>query len=308
MDDFARLRHLAETQRLLSSASLGSAQLLEVVTERAREITAADAGMVEMVDHEELVCRASTGSMKELLGRRLKGTNTISGRCARLAVPMRCVDTEYDTRVDRAGCRQLGIRSIVVVPVIKNDAAVGVLKVISSRPDHFSESDVEVLQEMASFVAKVVASPPPDVGREGRHGQVTTLADRRLCVEWLERACTAADRDGAVLALLLVRLNGVEPAQEDLLRLVTEALTKFVREGDALIRLGDEFILVCGNAGESDTYGLMARISSAVRRVGESSPGYEQLSAGVGLAWRDDDNRSPEQLLSAAGAAVVRAG
>ncbi|HET6964670.1 MAG TPA: GAF domain-containing protein [Acidimicrobiales bacterium] len=308
MDDFARLRHLAETQRLLGSGSLGTDQLLDVVTERAREITAADAGMVELVDRDELVCRASTGSMREVLGRRLKGATTISGRCARLAVPMRCVDTEYDTRVDRAGCRRLGIRSIVVVPVMKDDAAVGVLKVISSRPDHFTESDVEVLQEMAAFVADAAASQFAAVEREGRHGQVTTLADRQMCVEWLERACTSADRDGTVLAVLLIRLNGVGPVQEGLLRLVAEALTKIVREGDALIRLGDEFILVCGNAGESDTYGLIARISSAVRRVGESSPGYEQLSAGVGLAWRDDDNRSPEQLLSTAGAAVVRAG
>ncbi len=308
MDDFARLRHLAETQRLVNSASLVTDELLETVSERAREITEADGGMVELLDGDELVCRASTGSMQGSLGRRVNVASTISGRCARLAVPMRCVDTEYDTRVDRAGSRRAGVRSMVVVPVMKDDAAGGVLKVVSARPDHFSDSDVEVLQEMAGLIAKVVTRHPAAKEWEGPHGHVTTRVDRRLCLERLEQACATADRDGTALAVFLIRLNGVEPAQEGLLRLVADALTKVVREGDLLIRMGDDFALACSNAGEIDAYGTMARVSSAVRRAAESSPGHEHVSAAVGVAWRDAENRSPEQLLSAASAAFVKAG
>lgn len=305
VDDFARLRHLAETQRLLTSSSLGADERLQAVAERAQAITSADAALIELLDGEELVHRASTGTMEGSLGLRIKVASTISGRCVRLGVPMRCVDTEYDTRVDRAGCRRLGIRSMVVVPVMKGDAAIGVLKVISSRPDHFGEPDLEVLQEMAGLVAGALAHPPAGDGTQPGTSHVATPADRRLFVESLERACAAADRDGTALAVLVIRLNGADAGQERLVRLVAEGLSKIVRGGDILTRLGDEFALVCHDARETDAYGIVARISSAVRRVAESEPRYGHVSAGVGLAWMDEDHRSAERLLSAASASLT---
>lgn len=304
VDELARLRHLAETQRLLGSVAARNDESLQVLAERAQAITSADAATVELLDGDELVRSACSGSTAGTQGHRLRVATTISGRCVRLAVPMRCVDTEFDTRVDRSACRRLGIRSMVVVPIMRGDTAVGVMKVSSSHPDHFDESDVEVLQEMAGFIDEVVA-PAHGLQLVGQpQGVGTTLADRGLLVECLEQACRGAEENGLALAVLVIRLNGTGSRHDRLLRMVAEALTKVVRGGDVLSRLGDEFVLICHAARESDAYGIMARVSAAVRRVADNNPEYQQVSASVGLAWRDE-HRDPEALLGAAGAAVM---
>jgi len=49
---------------------------------------------------------------------------------------------QTDGRVDRAACRKIGVRSMIVLPLLTTRSVVGVLKVFSDAPDFFS-SDQE---------------------------------------------------------------------------------------------------------------------------------------------------------------------
>lgn len=317
IDEVTRLRHIVETQKLVNTVSLDLDQLMRVVVERAEAITSAHGAVVELVEGEDMVYRAVSGLSTASIGLRLRVATSLSGRCVRLGVPVRCVDTEYDTRVDRIACRDLGIRSMVVVPLISEEAAVGVLKVVSTEPDHFDESDVEVLQEMAGFIAESLqhaASHGQNV-YNALHDSLTGLANRQLLAECLEQACLKSDRDGMPVAVFLIDLDGFKQvndryghaAGDEALRLVARRLAGSVRKGDTLARLGgDEFVLVCEDASESDAYGIIARISAAVRRVAQSSPQFADLAASVGLAWRSGEHRSPDELLAAADASMYR--
>ena len=317
VDEVTRLRHIVETQKLLNSVSLDHDQIMKVVTERAHVITAADGAIVELAEGDEMVYRAVTGLPATWIGLRLRVSSSLSGRCLRLGVPLRCVDTEYDARVDRAATRQLGIRSMVVVPLLSGDTPVGVLKVISTEPDHFSESDVEVLQELADFIAESLqhAASHGQKVYNALHDNLTGLANRQLLSECLEQACIRADREGTPLAVFLFDLDGFKrvndrfghAAGDEVLRQVARRLAGSVRKGDTLARLGgDEFVLVCENATESDAYAITARISSAVSRVAESAPEFDGIGASVGLAWRDGEHLSPDELLAAADASMYR--
>jgi diguanylate cyclase (GGDEF)-like protein len=318
VDEVARLRHIAETQHLIKSVPLDHGAVMQVVIERAQAVTSADGGSVELLEKDDMVSQAASGITAYMVGFRLKVASSFSGRCVRLGVPMRCVDTEYDTRVDRRGCRHVGIRSMVVVPLMHGDMPIGVLKVVSTEPDHFDEADMETLQEMASLVTGVLTLAvdlvPPV--HDPLHDQLTGLPNRHLLTECLEQACLKADRDASPLAVFLIDLRGFGRVNDrfgrhkadELLRLVADRLSRMVRSGDTLARFGrNEFVLVCESSRDVDAQSIVTRISAAVQGVAASAIEFAEVAAVVGVAWRDEDNRGPHELLSAADASMDRA-
>jgi TonB family protein len=56
--------------------------------------------------------------------------------------------------VNPEACRQLGVRSIVVVPLFADDRVVGVFEIFSPLADGFRERDLKTLQELASRVTE----------------------------------------------------------------------------------------------------------------------------------------------------------
>jgi diguanylate cyclase len=86
--------------------------------------------------------------------------NSLSGLCFRTAQVMRCEDTEKDGRVDKAACRWVGIRSMVLVPVVREAQAVGVLAVISPAVDSFGDRDVWALRLLAELLADTLGNGP----------------------------------------------------------------------------------------------------------------------------------------------------
>jgi hypothetical protein len=75
-----------------------------------------------------------------------------SGECVRTGRSLRCDDSEIDDRVDRAGCKALGIRSMVAVPIRSGSKVAGLLEVFSSQPYAFSANDIGALQQLAGSV------------------------------------------------------------------------------------------------------------------------------------------------------------
>jgi GAF domain-containing protein len=70
---------------------------------------------------------------------------------------LKCDDSEIDPRVDREACRLIGVRSMIVVPLQHENDTVGVLKVLSSKANAFTEQDVQTLQLIAGLVATSMA-------------------------------------------------------------------------------------------------------------------------------------------------------
>jgi hypothetical protein len=65
---------------------------------------------------------------------------------------LRCDDSETDDRVDREGCRALGIRSMIAVPIRPVNKVTGLLEVFSPQPFAFNADDISALQQLTGSI------------------------------------------------------------------------------------------------------------------------------------------------------------
>src|SRR5258708_35631831 len=104
---------------------------------------------------DEMVCRAATGDHAPDLGTAANTRDGLSGACLRTRQSQLCLDTETDPRVDAAASRRLGIRSMLIVPVLEGGELVGVLEVFATDPAEFVDSDQNLLEIFAREAARI---------------------------------------------------------------------------------------------------------------------------------------------------------
>jgi len=129
---------------------------LHEMLEEALLATAATGAVIALASGDQMVCRATAGEKSPKTGVHLNTHSGLSGLCIQTREMQRCDDSWNDTRVNTAACRDLGIRSIVVMPVLREDKLWGILEVFSSIPHAFGESDIEGLRVPCRRVALTV--------------------------------------------------------------------------------------------------------------------------------------------------------
>jgi len=127
--------------------------VLNEVVEQARIATGATGAAIALTRDGEMECRATTGADAPDLGVRLETVSGLSGACLKTGEIQHCFDTETDGRVDAEACRQLGVRSMVVVPLNDGKGPFGILEVLSAQPNAFGDHDVAVLQALSQRIA-----------------------------------------------------------------------------------------------------------------------------------------------------------
>lgn len=145
-------RSLAEmAQRDLDAA-------LQLLADRAQYITGASGAAIALRRHgmADMLCRASTGSNAPELGALLSTEFGLSGESVRTKRALRCDDAERDARVNREVCRQLGIASVIVMPVVNDDEVLGVFELFSPKAHAFGERDLTAVQRLSGMVETAV--------------------------------------------------------------------------------------------------------------------------------------------------------
>ena len=145
-------------------------EVLQLVAERAVAITGADGLGIALAENNEIVLRASAGTIKPDVGARIRRDSAFSGACFRMAQIIRCDDTETDDRVNLSACRQLGARSMVAVPLCGRRRVIGLLEAFSADPFGFNDSDVSSLGLLAELI--LGALKPEDEERFAESAQV----------------------------------------------------------------------------------------------------------------------------------------
>jgi GAF domain len=131
---------------------------LQLLVERAQYITGASGAAIALRrgQHNDMLCRASAGSNAPELGALLSMEYGLSGESVRTRQALRCDDAERDPRVNREGCRQLGIASVVVMPIVNDEQVLGVFELFSGTPRAFEERDISALQRLSEMVETAV--------------------------------------------------------------------------------------------------------------------------------------------------------
>ena len=152
--DFADLaaRFAAQSGGGLSpelSADLALEIVLNEIVEQACVATGATGAAIVLQRDGEMVCRASSGSTAPDLGSRLDTSSGLSGECVRTRQIQRCNDVTEDPHADLEASKRLGIRSVVVMPLLRGEELVGVFELFSSRANAFDEREEGNLEVLA---------------------------------------------------------------------------------------------------------------------------------------------------------------
>jgi TonB family protein len=125
---------------------------LSKVLEEAQLATGATGVAIALVRGAEMVCCATTGPNAPDLWTCLDPGTGLSGRCLQTRELQQCSDTETDPHVDLEACQRLGVRSMVVLPLMDSDELFGVFEIFSSRPHAFGQRDLDSLQTLTDRI------------------------------------------------------------------------------------------------------------------------------------------------------------
>lgn len=126
------------------------------IVSRALALTGAKGAALALYEGGQLICRAICGTDTPALGARISTDSGITGECVRLGRVMYCSDVGEDERVDREVCADLGIRSILALPLFAGERIVGLLEVLSQRPAAFDPGDAMALDQVARPVMSLL--------------------------------------------------------------------------------------------------------------------------------------------------------
>jgi len=151
------------------SADLALEIVLNEIVEQACLATGATGAAIVLMRDGELACRASSGETAPELGSRLDPSSGISGQCIRTYLTQRCSDVLTDARADQEASLRLGIRSVLVMPLLRMDTLLGIFELFSSRPSAFGERDERTLEVLVTQTlvnldrASHPLAPPPSM-------------------------------------------------------------------------------------------------------------------------------------------------
>jgi N-acetylmuramoyl-L-alanine amidase len=156
--DVDTLSAVLEAQSQLAAAHLDLEQSLEFIADGARRLTGAGGAAIALRQGQKVVCRGRSGLIAPDLGACLNPESGISGECLRSGEVQLCDDTERDSRVDVWVCRNLGMRSIVAVPLRRQEDVLGLIEIFSGWAGVFSERDVRALKLLGGLVIEALWS------------------------------------------------------------------------------------------------------------------------------------------------------
>jgi len=85
---------------------------------------------------------------------------SLAGPCLALGEIMLSNDTHGDRWLDSQLCKEMGIRSVLALPIKRDAKVMGMLEVVSVRPNAFSQHDAAAMRELADRVVQLLSELP----------------------------------------------------------------------------------------------------------------------------------------------------
>jgi diguanylate cyclase len=235
--------------------------------------------------------------------------------------PVVVADTHNDPlAAGNLAVRDMGVVAYAGVPLRLSDGSVlGAFCAIDDRPHRWTSHDVGVLADLAEL-ARDVIELRRDRARPELRDPLTSLPDRAMFAELIERALAQASRDGCCTSVIAVDIDGFRlvnealghAAGDEVLRGVASRLEHEMRGNDAVCRLGgDVFLVLCDSArDEADALRIAERLRRTVCEESFCLGGEaQQLGMTVGVACSIGNSDSDDLIDAAlAGLAIAKRG
>jgi TonB family protein len=172
--------------------------VLNDVVEQARTATGATGAAIALIRDGELTCRASSGENAPDLGVRVDSTSALASACISTGEIQQCQDTDSDARVNAEACRRLGVRSMLIAPLVDGQKLIGLIQVFSAWPNAFGKREISALQVLAGRIA--------ESNREAETGMTAPMEHPEMPAEPSEMKLAEASE-------LKIEPSQVEPTQ-----------------------------------------------------------------------------------------------
>jgi diguanylate cyclase (GGDEF)-like protein len=301
-----------QTEIVQLGMDLGS--IMELVTQRSQHITNADGASIELIEKEELVYSAASGIATKFLGLRLNIENSLSGECIKKREPLISNDIESDDRVNKAACRQIGLNSMIVVPLIFKDDVVGIMKVLSKKAGHFNDEDIKTLELMSGLIAaamfNAMQNGESELFHKATHDSLTGISNRSLFYDRLRQMLSKASKENNNFGIISLDMDGLKEindtyghrAGDAAIKELALRISRTLNETDTVSRLGgDEFAIIASNvSNRRDIILMIQNIENEIIKMFEFEGNSIKLRASVGYALFSEDGIELEVLIEKA--------
>lgn len=309
-----KLLEIINIQTEVVQQGMDLSSIMDLVTQKAQLITEAEGACIELIEKNELVYSAASGIAEKFLGLRLFIENSLSGECIKARVPLISNDTERDNRVNKAACRQIGLNSMIVMPLIYCDDVVGVLKVLSVKAGHFNDDHIKILELISGLIAaamyNAMKNEESELFHKATHDSLTGISNRSLFYDRLRQKLSQASRKHEKFGIISLDMDGLKEINDNLghragdaaIKEIAMRITSALRESDTVSRLGgDEFgIIVATAVDRDDLTTLIHRIDCEITKPFEFEGNKINLKASIGYALFTEDGIELEVLIEKA--------
>jgi signal transduction histidine kinase len=182
-EQLEQLRFLHRVARLATTARTWD-ELLEIVVDETRDALHADVSSLYLLDRDGayLTLAATNGLDRYQIGRaRVPFGEGVTGRVAQSRQALVIPDVKLDARFlwVRGLDQRRFVTSMLSVPLVWNDATVGVLNVQTVNARSFSDSDVAHLGAIADLLAGIVEKGRQQREAEARAAELKALDEAR---------------------------------------------------------------------------------------------------------------------------------
>lgn len=154
--DTESLTALLELQRTIATGELDMDRAMYQVAERARSVANATGTAVALLQGDQLVYRAGSGSAAAYIGRRVTAILTSSVHSQARGEILRVENARTDGRIEASICRAFGANSLLILPIYRERAMAGVLEVLFDEAHGFQDRELQTYRLLAGLVEEAM--------------------------------------------------------------------------------------------------------------------------------------------------------
>ncbi len=219
---------------------------------------------------------------------------------------------------------QRSCQSAIALPLRVDAEVIGALAIYAPEADSFNDDEVRLLDELASDLSFGIATIRLRKAHERANARnhhlayydaLTNLPNRNYLSELLRDTLDEASKKGRQLALMLLDLNYLREINESyghgtgdqILVQVAQKLGELVGEESIVARFGgDDFIILCEDAGQERLAELAKHLLAAIRQPFSVNNRIISIGGSIGIALYPHDAANPGDLLSRADLAMAK--
>jgi len=155
--DTKALSAIVELQRAIATDELDVYSAMDLIAVRARNIANATGIAIGLLQGDQLVYRAGSGSGATYVGKHVMATLSVSGHNAASGEILRVENVQTDRRIEAAICRQFAAHSLLILPIYHDGTMAGVLDVLFDEAHAFQHREVLTYRLMAALVGEAMS-------------------------------------------------------------------------------------------------------------------------------------------------------